>query len=45
MYEAGYQNQLNMDISPVVIEQMAKTSQEKGYDKMKWEVMDATDMK
>lgn len=44
MYEAGYHNILNVDISPAVIEQMKKISQQKGYDKMRWEVMDATNM-
>lgn len=44
MYIAGYQNIFNIDISPAVIKQMKKISVENGYDKMKWEVMDATNM-
>ena len=38
MYEAGYQDILNIDISPSVIEQMKQASIEKGYDlnKIKW---------
>ena len=46
MHEAGYQDILNIDISPSVIEQMRQASIEKQYDlaKIKWEVMDATDM-
>lgn len=43
MYEDGYTNILNVDISPTVIEQMRKISEEKGHN-MKWEVMDATNM-
>ena len=44
MYEAGYHDILNIDISPSVIEQMQAASNERGYDKMRWEVMDATNM-
>lgn len=44
MYEAGYEDILNIDISPSVIQQMKQASVKKGYEKMRWEVMDATDM-
>ena len=46
MYEAGYEDILNIDISPSVIEQMKEASIVKGYDlkKIKWETMDATNM-
>lgn len=44
MYEAGYHNIVNVDISPAVIDQMSKISQQKGHHDMKWLVMDATDM-
>lgn len=44
MYEAGYHDILNIDISEVVINQMKKVSEEKGQNKMRWEVMDATNM-
>ena len=40
MFEAGYKEIVNIDISPAVIEQMAKVSPD-----MVWEVMDATDMR
>ena len=39
MYQAGYKNIVNMDISPAVIEQM-----EKQYPHMEWVTMDATNM-
>lgn len=42
MYDAGYHNIYNMDISTVVIEQMEKRYADK--EKMVWEVMDARDM-
>lgn len=43
MYDKGYKHIYNVDISPVVIEQMAKRN---GYTRpeMKWEVMDVRDM-
>ena len=44
MYEAGYHEILNIDISESVIEQMKSISIEKGQTEMRWEVMDATDM-
>ena len=46
MYEAGYEDILNIDIAPSVIDQMKQASIEKGYDlnKIKWETMDATNM-
>lgn len=37
MYEAGYKNIVNIDISPTVIEQMKQLS-----PGMQWLVMDAT---
>jgi hypothetical protein len=37
MFEAGYKNIYNIDISPIVIEQMKKLS-----PAMEWLVMDAT---
>ena len=39
MWQAGYTNMVNIDISPAVIEQMKKM-----FPAMIWEVMDATDM-
>ena len=42
MYDDGYQNIHNMDISTVVIEQMVKRNTER--PEMKWEVMDVWDM-
>ena len=39
MYEAGYKDIINIDISPSVIEQMSKQ-----FPHMVWEVMDATKM-
>jgi hypothetical protein len=39
MYEAGYKNIVNIDISPTVIEQMKQLSPE-----MEWLAMDATEM-
>lgn len=45
MYEAGYHNIVNIDISDSVIQQMEKISRDKGYTQMKWLTMDATDMK
>jgi ubiquinone/menaquinone biosynthesis C-methylase UbiE len=39
MFEAGYKDIINIDISPSVIEQMNKQ-----YPHMVWEVMDATEM-
>ena len=39
MYEAGYKNIVNIDISPTVIEQMKQLSPE-----MEWLTMDATEM-
>lgn len=41
MYDVGFTNITNIDISPTVIEQMQKTTNEKGKH-MKWIVMDAT---
>ena len=43
MYDEGYTNITNNDISPFCIEQMAKRN-EKTRPKMKWDVMDCTDM-
>jgi len=40
MYEAGYHDIINIDISPAVIEQMKNK-----YPHMVWEVMDVTDIK
>ena len=42
MYDAGYENITNIDISPVVIDQMESRNEDR--KKMKWEVMDCTDM-
>jgi hypothetical protein len=39
MYDEGYKNIINIDISPTVIEQMKKVSPD-----MEWLVMDATNM-
>ena len=39
MWEAGYKDIVNIDISPKVIEQMAEK-----FPMMVWEVMDATKM-
>lgn len=44
LYEAGYENIINNDISPVVIKQMTKVKEEKGYHKMKYEIMDVRKM-
>lgn len=44
LYEDGYQNIINNDISPTVIAQMEKVKQEKGYNKMEYHVMDVTEM-
>ena len=43
MYDKGYKNIYNVDISPVVIEQMAKRN---GFTRpeLKWEVMDVRNM-
>jgi SAM-dependent methyltransferase len=43
MYDAGYLDLHNIDISNVVIDQMKKRNEER--PKMKWEVMDITDLK
>lgn len=42
MYDAGYHNIYNMDISSVVIDQMKERYADK--EKMIWEVMDAREM-
>ena len=42
MYKDGYENICNIDISPVVIEQMNKRNTDK--PNMTWEVMNVTDM-
>jgi 2-polyprenyl-3-methyl-5-hydroxy-6-metoxy-1,4-benzoquinol methylase len=39
MYQNGYKNIINIDISPTVIEQMKQL-----FPQMAWEVMDATKM-
>ena len=44
LYDAGYVNITNNDISQVVIDIMSERNKEK-RPKMKWLVMDATDMK
>lgn len=44
LYSAGYHNIVNIDISGVVIEQMRREQEEKGFDKMQFEVMDVTKM-
>lgn len=44
MYDAGYHNIVNIDISPSVIEQMQTTTDAKGKV-MKWLVMDGCDLK
>lgn len=41
MYDAGYNNITNIDISPIVISQMQKQMEDKNKQ-MKWLVMDAT---
>ena len=43
MYDEGYTNIYNMDISSVCIEQMTKRNKEKRPE-MKWEVMDCRDL-
>ena len=43
LYDAGYQNIINVDISPVVIEQMKERNRE-SRPIMEWLVMDITDM-
>ena len=43
MYDAGYTNIDNMDISQVVIDQMKKRNEDR--EGMRWVVMDALDMK
>ena len=43
MYDEGYENIVNVDISPVVIDQMSKRNKER--PNMQWEIMDVTDMK
>ncbi|CAI2378812.1 unnamed protein product [Moneuplotes crassus] len=43
MYDAGYEDIENIDISPVVIDQMSKRNQDRS--KMKWEIMDCTELK
>ena len=43
LYDAGYENQVNTDISAVVIEQMAERNKETRPN-MEWLVMDITDM-
>ena len=42
MYDEGYINMYNNDISPVCIQNMAKRTQDR--PQMKWEVMDVRDM-
>jgi 2-polyprenyl-3-methyl-5-hydroxy-6-metoxy-1,4-benzoquinol methylase len=42
MYNDGYHNITNIDISPIVIKQMSERNKEKG--EMKYEVMDVTEM-
>ena len=43
MYDEGYRNIWNMDISSVVIEQMRERNSERG--EMVWEVMDVREMR
>ena len=43
LYDAGYQNIINVDISPVVIDQMKERNRE-SRPIMEWLVMDITDM-
>jgi 2-polyprenyl-3-methyl-5-hydroxy-6-metoxy-1,4-benzoquinol methylase len=43
MYDDGYTNMHNIDISSVVIEQMKFRNKDRS--KMTWDVMDVTDMK
>ena len=43
LYDAGYENQVNTDISAVVIEQMAERNKETRPN-IEWLVMDITDM-
>lgn len=43
MYDAGFHNIWNMDISPIVIGQMKERNKER--EGMHWEVMDVCDMK
>ena len=44
LYDEGYENIINVDISDVVIKQMADKHEEE-RPQMKWIVMDITDMK
>lgn len=44
MYDAGYHNIVNIDISESVIEQMSTATSSKGK-KMEWLVMDGCDLK
>ena len=42
MYDAGYRNIVNIDISSVVIENMRERNKERSL--MTWEVMDVRDL-
>ena len=44
LYEDGYHNIVNNDISEVVIEQMNRVKEQKGYNLMVFDVMDVTKM-
>jgi SAM-dependent methyltransferase len=43
LYDAGWENQLNIDYSPVVIDAM-RAKHQSTRPKMEWQVMDMTDM-
>ena len=44
LYELGYTNIINNDISPTLILNMNAMNAQKGYHKMEYQVMDVTDM-